>query len=89
MMTGQLRQANYVQTRGEPSRIVFVEVDEMTDAIPPVGDYTIEGDSLKVSVVLVKNNAQVGKEITVTGKASEPEKVVKQFVEATMQSLPQ
>ena len=82
MMTEQLRQASYVETRGDPTRIVFVEADEMTDAVQPVGDYTVEGETLKISVVLVRNNEQVGKEITVTGKVSEAEKVIKQLIEA-------
>ena len=59
----------------------------MTDAVQPVGDYTIEGDNLKISVILVKNNTPVGKEIVVTGKLSEIEIVIKQLVEAVMQSL--
>ncbi len=87
MMTEQLRRIGYVQARGEQSRIVFVEVNEMTDAAQPIGDYTIEGDTLKMTVILVKNNAPLGEEITVTGKASEAEKVVKQLIEAVMQSL--
>lgn len=88
MMTEQLRQASYVQARGEQSRIVFVEADEMTDAVLPVGDYMIEGDELKLSVILVKNNAPVGKEITLAGKADEAKKVIKQLVEVIVQSLP-
>lgn len=53
----------------------------MTDGVLPVGDYTVEGDTLKISVILVKNKTPVGKEIVVTGKASEAENVIKQMVE--------
>ena len=59
----------------------------MTDAVLPSGDYTIEGDVLKISVILVKNNVLIWKEITVTGKTSEAGKIIKQIVEAVMQSL--
>lgn len=75
-----------IQTRAEPNRIVFVETDEMTDGVLPVRDYTIEGDVLKISVILVKNNAQIGKEITVTGKTSEAENLIKQIVAAVTQA---
>jgi len=36
--------------------------------------YTIEGDTLKIPVIPVRNNVPVGKEITATGKLSELEK---------------
>jgi hypothetical protein len=48
IMTEQLREISYVQTRGEPSRIVFVETNEMTDAILISGDYTIKGVKAKI-----------------------------------------
>lgn len=86
--SAQLREISYVKSRGAAqSPIVFVEADEMTDAVLPVGDYTIEGDTLKISVILVKNNQPIGKEIVVTGKTNEPEKVIKQLVEAIMKLL--
>ena len=46
-MTKQLREIAYAQTRGNPSQIVFVEADEMTDAFQPVGDYWVEGDHIE------------------------------------------
>ena len=87
MMTAQLREISYVQSRGSQSQIVFVEADEMSDAVLPVGDYTVEGDRLKISVILVRNNLPVGKEIAVTGNMSEAEKTIKQLVQAVMQSI--
>jgi WD40 repeat protein len=87
MMAEQLRQASYAQSRGEQTWIVFVEADEMTDAIQPVGDYIIEGDTLKISMILVRNNAPFGKEINVNTKILEAEKAIKQLVEAVIQSL--
>jgi hypothetical protein len=87
MMTEELRQVSYVQARGEQSPIVFVEANEMTDAVQPIGDYTIEGDTLKVTMILVKDNAPIGKEITITGKVGDLRTVTKQLVEAVMKSL--
>ncbi len=51
----------------------------MTDAVLPVGNYTIEGDTLKISVILVKSNQPIGKEVVVSGKVSEEEKAIKQL----------
>ena len=86
-MTKQLREIAYAQTRGNPSQIVFVEADEMTDAIQPVGDYWVEGDTLKISVILVKNNQPIGKEIVVTGNVNKVEKVIKQLIEAIIKLI--
>ena len=80
MISAELRQMSYIQSRDSQSPIVFVEADEMTDAILISGDYTIEGDTLKISGILVKNNATIDKEIIVTGKTSEKETLIKQFV---------
>lgn len=87
LMRQGLRDANYVRARGGQASIVFVDADEMTDAITPSGAYTVEGESLKISVVLVRNNNPVGQEITVTGKVIEKEQLVKQVVAAIIQSV--
>lgn len=86
MMSAELRQLSYAQSRDAQSPIVFVEADEMTDTILISGDYTIEGDTLKISVILVKNNAPIGKEIVVTGKLIEKETLIKQFVVEIMKA---
>jgi hypothetical protein len=76
-LAAELREASFAGTRGEASKIVFVEADEMTDAILPTGDYTFEGDKLTISVILVKNNAPFGREIMVTGSQSNLDAVIK------------
>jgi WD40 repeat protein len=86
-MTQQLKEMSYSQTRGAQSPIVFVDANEMSDAIRPEGDYLIEGETLKISLVLVKNSVQQGKEIIVSGNVGQPEKVIKALVEAVVQSL--
>jgi len=88
IMTEQLREINYSQRGGQQGGVVFVEADDMTDAIRPEGDYSVEGETLKISVILVKNSAAQGKEITVMGNVNQPEKVVKQLTEAVLQALP-
>jgi len=60
----------------------------MTYAVKPAGNHTIEGDTLKISVILVKNNQPIRKEISVKGNVSETEKVIKKLVEAVIRSLP-
>lgn len=80
IMEEQLRALSYASTRGGQNSIVYVEADEMTDAIIPSGTYTMEGETLTVSVVLYRNDQQVGKEITVSGKVSEKETLIKTLV---------
>ncbi len=80
MLASQLRDASYIRVRGETSKIVFVEADEMTDAILPTGDYTVDGDTLKISVILIKNNVPLGSEIAVVGRLAEREQLVKKLV---------
>lgn len=81
LLRQELREINYSgTTSGNAAPLVFVEADEMTDAITPSGLYTIEGETLTVNVVLYRNERQIGKEISVTGKASEKEQVIKRLV---------
>jgi DNA repair protein RadC len=53
----------------------------MPDAIVPSGVYLVEGDELTVTVVLSKNNEQIGPEIVVKGKLSAKESVIRELVE--------
>ncbi len=80
LLRDELRNVSFVNIRGNPSPIVFVEADEMTDAITPSGNYTVDGDNLQITVVLVRNNAQIGKEIIVSGKLSDKEGLIKEIV---------
>ncbi len=83
-----LRQASFVAARANPAQIIFVEADEMPDAIFPSGDYSVKGETLTISLLLFKNNAQFGKEIVVTGKLAEKEAVMKQMVEKIIAAQP-
>lgn len=77
----ELRKASFVSARGDKARIVFVESDEMPDAIIPNGDYTIDGESLTINLVLFKNDQPFGKEIVVRGKVAEKEALIRQLIE--------
>lgn len=50
--------------------IVFVEADEMTDAIKPSGSYTVQGNNINATIRLIKNKKPF-KTLTVSGKVSE------------------
>lgn len=77
----EFRKASFVSARGDKARIVFVESDEMPDAIIPNGDYTIDGESLTINLVLFKNDQPFGKEIVVRGKVAEKEALIRQLIE--------
>ena len=81
----ELREMSYVAGLGE-APIVFVEADEMVDAVVPSGSYSVTGDELKITVVLVRNDEPVGKEISVSGKVSEKEALVKQLAAAIVKA---
>ena len=86
LLRQHLRQVSFVGARGGEAPIVFVEATEMVDAITPSGGYTVEGDTLKITVVLVRNNETIGREISVAGKVSEKETLVKQLANAVTQA---
>ncbi|MEZ5426935.1 MAG: caspase family protein [Pyrinomonadaceae bacterium] len=74
----ELREASFSEEGGA---MVFVDADEMPDAITPRGVYQVEGGILKIRVVLAKNNKLLGREIAVSGKESEKEELIKRLVE--------
>ena len=78
ILRNELRNRSFVQTRGENSPIVFIEADEMLDAVTPSGAYKIDGETLTITIVLVKNNKLSGEEIKISGNVGEKEKLIKQ-----------
>jgi hypothetical protein len=80
LLRKELRNLSFAGVRGDKSSIVFIEADEMTDAIVPSGGYRIEGENLTITIVLVQNNQPLGKEISITGKVSEKEELIKRLV---------
>jgi WD40 repeat protein len=77
----ELRKASFVSARGDTAKIVFVESDEMPDAVMPSGDYTVDGETLTINLVLVKNSQPYGKEIVVSGKVADKEALIRQLIE--------
>ena len=61
--------------------IVFVEADEMIDAIKPSGSYAVKGDEIAVTIRLIKNKKPI-KTLTINGKTSDKNELVKQIAEA-------
>ena len=64
-------------------RLVFVEADEMADAITPSGVYEVNGDRIKVTLILVKNGQPI-KTVTIEGSLSEREALAKKIVAAAV-----
>lgn len=81
MLREELRRISFVETRGEnPPPIIYVEADELPNAVTPSGGYIVDGENLTITLVLVRNNEPFGKEISATGKVSEKETLVKRLV---------
>lgn len=87
LLRAELRNIGHAAIRGGESPIVFVEADEMHDAVMPSGGYVVEGEELTITVVLVRNNDQVGNEIKVTGKLSDKEQVIRKLLQEIVRAL--
>jgi WD40 repeat protein/uncharacterized caspase-like protein len=79
ILRSELRRSAFVNARGG-APIVFVDTDEMPDAVTPSGDYSLEGDRLTISIVLVKNNEPLGSEIKVSGNVNEKDILISRLV---------
>lgn len=86
MLRQALRNSSFAAERGT-SAIVFVEADEMVDAIKPSGSYTVRGDEINVTIRLIKNKKPV-KTLTISGNANNKEELVKQIAEAINKGTP-
>jgi hypothetical protein len=65
LLRDRIREAAFAAERGrDASVLVFVDTDEMPDALLPAGNYTIEGDKITITLNLVRNN-EAFKTITV------------------------
>ena len=76
-----LRDASYVTGRGQSETpLVYVDADEMSDATTPSGLYVVEGDKVKVTIRLIRNDEPVATK-TVEGTKDDKEGLVKQIVQ--------
>lgn len=88
LLKEQLREISFSGIlRGVSAPLVFVDAEEMTDAIIPSGLYSIEGDTINLNLVLYRNDIQVGKEIRLSGKVSEKEQLIKQLVAEIIKTM--
>lgn len=89
LLRDALREASYATVRGrDAAPLVFVDAEEMPDAILPTGLYTIEGENVRVTLNLVRND-EVLKSFTVEGQRNDLPGLVKKlladFTAAAMQ----
>ena len=76
----KLREANFIQVRGGDAPLVFVDADEMFDAVKPSGSYIVKGDEITVTIRLIRNKEPINT-LTVKSKLSEREELLKMLVE--------
>lgn len=81
LIKDQLREVSYLTVRGrDTSQLVFVDTDNMPEAIRPSGSYVIEGTKVKVRVTLVKD-LKVKNRFEIEGDKNDLPTLVKQIVE--------
>lgn len=78
-------ESSTISRDGAEAELVFVEADEMPDAVTPGGVYEIVGDQIKVTLILVKNNEPL-KTITVDGSASDKADLSRKIVKAILEN---
>ncbi len=74
--------ASFGQRSGQAQAdLVFIDADEMVDAVIPSGTYELNGEALNVTIILVQNNEPL-KSLTFTGNLQEKDSLVKRIVES-------
>ncbi len=79
-----LRQKSSITERGN-AEMIYVDADEMADAIRVSGNYVVEGDTVKVTLVLLRNNKPIVSPITITGTKANKDELIKKIVETVSQ----
>jgi WD40 repeat protein len=86
LLQAKLREANYVAIRGENTPLVFVDADEMIDAIKPSGSYRVKSEEITVTIRLIKNKAPITG-LTITGMKSDlsglADKIIAEIIKET------
>lgn len=65
ILSDRLREESYESGRGS-NAAVFIDGDNFPNAVSPSGDYTVEGTQVKVTLVLTRDDKEIG-QITVEG----------------------
>ncbi len=87
LLRDEIREASFITERGKDiSTMVFVDTDEMPDAIIPAGNYIIEGDKIKFTINLVRNNEAV-KTFEVVGDKNDLATTVKALFEKVSEEI--
>jgi uncharacterized caspase-like protein len=81
-LTPLLRQA----LREAEASVAFVDADEMIDAIKVSGSYVIKDDNVIVTLRLIRNNAPLGKTLTINGKLTDQKVLIEKIVAAIIQT---
>lgn len=81
-LTPLLRQA----LREAETSFAFIDADEMIDAIKPSGSYVIKGDDVIVTLRLTRNDAPLGKTLTINGKTAGKNLLIGKMVAALKQT---
>ncbi|MEN8689053.1 MAG: caspase family protein, partial [Desulfobacterales bacterium] len=84
----QLREDSYAAMRGTPRRMsaVYLDADQLTGAIRPSGTYRVEGNNVKVNLVLVKDGTKLS-EVQVQGSQTDLRVLIENLVEAIFQAV--
>lgn len=87
LLRAALRESSYAVVRGRSdAKIVFVEADEMSDAVKPSGSYVVAGDQIQIRLRLIHNKKIVA-DIALEGKLSEKEDLIKKLVAAVNEQV--
>ena len=83
-----LRDESSTVSRGDAeAKLVFVEANEMNDAVTPSGVYEVIGDQIKVTLKLIINKKPY-KTVTVEGSAANKEALSRKIVAAIIANAP-
>jgi hypothetical protein len=86
LLAKALRNESSTTSRGnKEAKVVYVQADEMPDAITPAGAYEVNGDQIKVTLILVRNNNPF-KSLIVEGTLKNKEELVRRIVKAIVEN---
>ena len=80
-------ESSTISRDGTEAKLVFVEGNEMTDAITPGGVYEVVGDKIKVTLKLIINKKPY-KTVMVEGSATDKEELSRKIVTAIIANAP-
>ncbi|MGH9702704.1 MAG: caspase family protein, partial [Candidatus Acidiferrales bacterium] len=83
-----LREETYASERGAAgsSAAIFFDQEDFPGAISPSGDYSVEGESVKVTVVLTRNDKELT-QLTVEGLLEDPDALADKIVRSILAAI--